>query len=395
MMRSGPWKFGMLFVAGAQAWCSIASAQDAYVVDVPLTGGKNAVESLVTGLGGEVVGGTFSAQGWTTTESGDRIVIPLPAGIDATRGTLSIEVDGIGLGQPTGFFESYQLTSLDGQGAPFKPTPTGEAGIQTVFVLYDETGTSVHRVKGYFNLADATCTDWHDCTGESGAPQGWLKPPPQRYKLSHTWEDDVDQLRFEGPFVVNRTIDLSASSPTGRVAAPQLYWTINSCGGSTHNACGLWDGTVHGGPIGVRYLAAKLELRATCGDGTCTDHIETCSGCPQDCCTVDAGADAAPEAGTDANVDAAADAVTDVVLDAASDAASDAVRDSANEDGHEPADAIDPGDTEPTTPAASGGSDDGCGCRTASDFAADRGWAWFGLWVAAASIMGRRRMRRG
>lgn len=241
-MRSGRWKLVMLLVAGVQTWCLVAAAQDAYVVDVPLTGGANAVESLVTGLGGEVVGGAFSAQGWTTTGSGDRIVIPLPAGIDATRGTLSIEVDGIGLGQPTGFFESYQLTSLDGQGVPFKPTPTGKAGIQTVFVLYNETGSSVHRVKGYFNLADATCTDWHDCTGESGAPQGWLKPPPQHYVLSHNWEDNVDQLRFEGPSVVNRTIELSASSPSGRLAAPQLYWTINSCGGSTHNRCRVFVG---------------------------------------------------------------------------------------------------------------------------------------------------------
>jgi hypothetical protein len=61
---------------------------------------------------------------------------------------------------------------------------------------------------------------------------------------------------------VTRTIDLTATSPTGEIAAPQLYLTINACGGSTTNTCGPWGGPsdLKGGPLGVTYSNLTLEL---------------------------------------------------------------------------------------------------------------------------------------
>lgn len=234
---------------------------------VPLDQGQAAVEAYVNDRGGGVSGGTFAANGWTTTDSGDIVSIPLPAGIDASRGTMSVTIENFELGSASGFFTNYHLMSLDGTGAPFTSTKAGKGGLQTQVVTWRETGDAVMRAKGFFNLADATCTDWMLCTGEAGAPSGWLVAPPQRYTITHSWDGPVDTVRFEGKTTLQKTIDLSDTAPTGLIAAAQLHWMINACGGSPHNACGQWDGPAHGGPIGVRYLSATLELEAAAGSG--------------------------------------------------------------------------------------------------------------------------------
>ena len=135
--------------------------------------------------------------------------------------------------------------------------------------------------RGYYNLFDPGCTDWMLCTGEGGSSKGWLNGAGP-FTILQDWTDNVDQLSFT-PAGGKKTVDLSATSPTGVISAPQWYVTVNACGGSSHNACGLWDGPTKGGPLGVIYSKVTLELIAECGNDECSPGIETTQSCPTDC----------------------------------------------------------------------------------------------------------------
>lgn len=252
-----------------------------YTVDVPLTAGKAAVTSFVQQHGGSVSGGAFSAQGWTTTTRDDFMALKLPPGIDARRGRLTVTFSSPELSGPKGYFESYQLVALSVSGAPFKPVKTGTAGLSTLYIAYTETNEVMAQARGYFNLFDPGCSDWKLCTGEGGSSKGWLNGAGP-FTVVQNWTDAVDDLAFT-PGGGKKTVNLTSTAPAGVIAAPQLWLTLNACGGSNANACGLWDGPTHGGPLGITYQTVKLELIADCGDGKCSAGIEDAANCASDC----------------------------------------------------------------------------------------------------------------
>ena len=240
------------------------AAAEGFLLELPLVD-RAATRTVVTGLGGSVTGGTFSTSGWTTTGRGDIIIVPLPAGIDASRGRLTFSVSGFEWDLTTTYWEAWVLVSLDGSGYTFRPTPTGQAGVQSLYQGFNpDDSTLGYRPVAYFNLFDAGCTDWHDCTGETRTPSFWLSSDGTVYTFTHEWDGPVDRVGFSGTATVSRTIDLSSTSPAGEISAPQLYLMINACGGSSVNTCGPWDGpsTLKGGPIGVTYSALTLEIHA-------------------------------------------------------------------------------------------------------------------------------------
>ncbi len=246
--------------------CATDAAAASWVLDVPLTGGGPAAKSFVQSHGGSVQGGSFSAAGWTTTTRGDFIEIPLPPGIDARHGALTVTVDNPELSGPKGFFESYMLASLDTTGAPFAPTKAGKPGLQALYIAYNELDETFAQARGYFNLGDPSCTDWKLCTIEGSTKKGWLSGTGP-FTLDHAWDGSVDVISFT-PGGGNKTLDLTATAPNGSISAPQLILTLNPCGGSKSNACGLWDGSVHGGPLGVTYSKLRLELLTAADAGS-------------------------------------------------------------------------------------------------------------------------------
>jgi hypothetical protein len=240
------------------------AAAEGFLLELPLVD-RAATRTAVTGLGGSVTGGTFSSSGWTTTDRGDIIIVPLPAGIDASHGRLVFSVSGFEWDLTTEYWEAWILVSLDEVGAPFRPTPTGQAGIQSLYQGYNpDDSTLGYRPVAYFNLHDTGCTDWHDCTGETRTPSFWLRDDGTVYTFTHEWDGPVDRVRFAGAATVSRTIDLSSTSPSGVIGGSQLTLMINACGGSTANTCGPWGGpsTLKGGPVGVTFSSLTLELYA-------------------------------------------------------------------------------------------------------------------------------------
>jgi hypothetical protein len=300
-------------------------AQAAFVIDVPLTSGKAAVEQTVAAYGGSVSGGDFSPSGWQTTSRDDIIVLDLPPRIDTRHGKLLVEFAGVDAGQPPGFFESYILVSLDSTGAPYKSTKAGLPGIQSLYITYDETNDALFRAKAYFNLGDPGCTDWTRCTAEVATPKGWIRNASDVYSIEQAWEANADSVTFFGNGAKTvKSMDLSATSPGGTIGADQMYLMLNACGGSRNNWCGYYDGPVRGGPLGVMYSRCRLEIFGACGDGSCAEYVEDCGSCPLDCgaCSeTDAGADGGTkDEGTtdDATLDAG---TTDVLtLDVGEDA---------------------------------------------------------------------------
>lgn len=233
-----------------------------FVLDLPLDD-QAATEAAVVALGGSVTGGSFGPDGWTTTTRDDLILIPLPAGVDASTGTLAITVSNFEWELTTLYWEAWILLSLDEQGPPYAPTDTGDAGVQTLYQGFNpDDATKGYRPVGYFNLADPACADWADCTAEAKTNPFWLSDDGTTYTITQSWTGPTDALTFDGNGVVNKAIDLSATSPGGAISAGQLYLMINACGGSSANTCGPWGGPadLKGGPIGVTYADLHLEL---------------------------------------------------------------------------------------------------------------------------------------
>jgi hypothetical protein len=192
-------------------------------------------------------------------------VIPLPAAIFAAHGRLEFSVKNFEWDVTDVYWESWILVSVDSEGAPFSPTNTGEAGLQSLYHGFNPDDlTKGYRPVGYFNLYDPDCTAWEDCTGEDRTTSFWLSSDDTVFTLSHEWDGPIDDLAFAGNGTVEKTVDLGATSPDGLIQADQLYLMINACGGSNANPCGPWSGPadLKGGPIGVTYSDLTLELFA-------------------------------------------------------------------------------------------------------------------------------------
>ncbi len=335
-------------VAALSAW----PANAAWVVDVPLTSGAGAADAFVKSHGGKLQGGTFSGQGWTTTSRSDSMEIPLPAGIDARRGKLTVTFANPELSGPKGFFESWVLVSVDTSGVPFAPIQAGQAGVQVLYLAYNEFDETLAQARAYFNLYDPSCTDWKLCTAEGASKKGWLAGAGE-FTSDQTWDGPKDALSFT-PGGGAKQIDLSATSPSGAISGKNLVLSINACGGSKSNACGLWDGATHGGPLGITYSMVRLELSDAPG-----------------------GVDAGAEGGVDAASEAAA----------GGSAGAGGSRSTAGAAGTAAA-----GGTGGGSPSvggagtvAGGDADAGCGCRIG------RRQLGFGLFVAALAFFIRRR----
>ncbi len=264
------------------------AAPVSFSVDVPLTQGKAAVDAFLAARGGAVTGGSFSNQGWKTSARSDFMHFALPAGIDARRGKLTTVFSAPELSGPKGYFESYHLVALRPNTQPFKPIGAGSASLSSLYIAYRENDELMAQGRGYYNLFDAGCTDWKLCTGEGGSSKGWLNAAGP-FTILQDWNDNIDQLSFT-PGGGKKTVDLSATSPNGKISAPGWYVTVNACGGSTHNSCGLWDGPTKGGPLGVVYTKVTLELTTECGDAQCSVGIETAQNCAADCAGGSGGA---------------------------------------------------------------------------------------------------------
>lgn len=345
-----------------------------FTLDVPLTAGQAAAESFLQQHGGSVTGGSFSAQGWTTTTRDDFMKLGLPAGIEARRGRLSVVFAGPELSGPKGYFESYQLVALGTSQGPFTPVKTGAAGVSTLYIAYTETDEVMAQARGYFNLFDPGCSDWTLCTHEAGSSKGWLGGPGP-FTVVQDWDDAVDKLAFT-PGGGSKTIDLSATSPQGRIAAPQLWLTINACGGSKSNACGLWGGPTRGGPVGLTYQSVTLELIAECGDGQCSAGIEDAASCASDCVGPDGGAGAGASGGVTGSGGSGGGAGTGGGTGAASGTGGGT--------GAAPGGGTGGGHASPIASDTSGG----CGCRAAR---APRGDAWSALVLLGLGLARRRR----
>lgn len=57
-------------------------------------------------------GGTFGPSGWTTTSGDDYIVIPLPPGVDASRGWYSFRVQPIERSLRPGECDQFDISYL-------------------------------------------------------------------------------------------------------------------------------------------------------------------------------------------------------------------------------------------------------------------------------------------
>jgi hypothetical protein len=207
-----------------------------FVIDLPLAD-EAATVAVVASHDGYIQGGSFGPEGWTTTSRDDIIVIPLPPGTGAARGDLEFSAANFEWDLTNSFWEAWVLVSLDSEGPPFSPTDAGvQSGIQALYQGFNpDDPNNGYRPVGYFNLFDPDCPDWPECTGEARTPAFWLSNDGTAYTLSHSWDDNIDNLGFLGGGAVNKTVDLSATSPNGKIVADQMYLMINACGGSTVN----------------------------------------------------------------------------------------------------------------------------------------------------------------
>jgi hypothetical protein len=222
-----------------------------------------AVRSAVDLYGGSITGGVFDAGGWTTTTRDDIILLPLPEGLEAAEGTLTVAFMNPEVDMTTEYFEQWIVLSLDTTGYPFRSTPTGLAGLQSLYRGYNpDLPDRSYRIVAYMNLYDPGCDDWHNCTGETGTTPDWAVADGTVYEIRHAWLGAVDRIGFVGRSTLSRTIDISATSPDGVIAGDRFHLMVNACGGSRDNGCGAWGGpaAMKGGPIGVTYLSVVLEL---------------------------------------------------------------------------------------------------------------------------------------
>lgn len=372
--RVGSWVLVLLALAPCAASTRAAGQAVLTTIELPFAD-EAEVRGVVSAHAGMVRGGVFEAGGWRTTSREDAILIPLPAGVPASEGTLTLVFTTPYLPPPAGWFEAYHLASLDTTGIPFRATATGAPGVQILYVLHDEAGVVRQAARGYFNLADPTCSDWRACTAEEASERYWLRDVDERYQVEHRWAGPRDEVTFTARGTTrSRSIDLSPTSPAGRVAADRLFLSINPCGGSTHPHCGLWDGPENGGPVGLTYVSARLELRAVCGDGTCSAPLETCGACADDCgpCP-DGDAGWAGDAGLPFEVDAGVDASASP-LDAAS-----------------PTDDAGPGPSDAGPPDAGEGRASSGGCASSPGRGGGVGGVAVLVLIAAARLGPRRR----
>jgi len=299
-----------------------------------------AVRSTVGLYGGSITGGVFGAEGWTTTTRDDIILLPLPEGLEAAEGTLSVSFKNPEVDMTADYFEQWIVLSLDTTGYPFRSTPTGLAGLQSLYRGYNpDLPDRSYRIVAYMNLYDAGCDDWRNCTGETGTTPNWAVADGTVYEIRHAWLGAVDHVRFTGRSTLTRTIDISATSPDGVIAGDRFHLMVNACGGSRDNGCGAWGGpaAMKGGPIGVTYVSVVLELMGEAPEEALEPAADNAEGIE-------------PVEETVESMEPVSDVVPDGPAEAADAADADGIPDAALDPGHDATE--DPG----------AGMDGGCGC---------------------------------
>ena len=309
---------------------------------------------------------------------------------------------------PSMSFVQYHVISLDTYGPPMGQGQSGDPGIQSLYKLWNELDEPLMKGTGFFNLGEPGGCDWMLCTGERNAPK-FVESLPRRYTFVHEWDGQADTMTFSARKNVTKSIDLSATS-TGTIDAPQWHLTINPCGGSTAKTCGAWHKppAQRGGPVGVLYVSAHLELFATCGDGRCAVQ-ESCSQCPDDCgpCAGAGGTGASTAGSGGAGGGSAGSGAGGVASGgtpnagaspggASSGGASTGGQSGGAPNGGAAGDGMTSGGASATSPSdldLSGGteSEPGCGCAVPRRSASTR-WGWAALFGALANA--RRRERR-
>ncbi len=259
-----PWVIAGLPLACWLLASGEALAAPAFHLDVPLTNAAQA-QALVAQYGGQISGGKFDANGWTTTSRDDLIQIPLPAGLDTSIGSLEAGIANIETTFPySGSSFSFELVALDPFGAgQAKLPPAGRAHLAAGYMgECSDCGTHYWNARAYFNLFDPSCTDWHNCTTETASTPQFIQPATS-YTYSFVWAGTKLEAWFsDGSSTKYGKVDLGATSPAGVLSESQLYLTINNCGGGAKQlACGSWDESNNrGGPLGVTYSKLVLDI---------------------------------------------------------------------------------------------------------------------------------------
>ncbi|MBN1770890.1 MAG: hypothetical protein JXB32_06515 [Deltaproteobacteria bacterium] len=225
------------------------------------------VDAAIAAHGGRRSGGTFGADGWTTTSRGDYIEIDLPPGLDTREGMLAVTVQDFEMSPPfTTHYWGFELVALDPFGAEATRLPPAGRAHQSAGYrgVWDEGTDFV--AQSYWNLMDPSCTDWHDCTTEeaSGGGGGFVSGADW-IRWTHVWAGTGVEVWFEkADRTVARTMDLAATAPGGSFYEDRLILAINVCGGSSQPVCGSWDEAANrGGPLGVTYSDVVLEIYGT------------------------------------------------------------------------------------------------------------------------------------
>lgn len=313
-----------------------AAADTVFRLELSLTDAA-AVDAAIAAHGGRRSGGTFGADGWTTTSRGDYIEINLPPGLDTREGMLAVTASNFEMEPPfTTHYWGFELVALDPFGAEAsRLPPEGRAHLAAGYRGVWNEGTDF-IAQSFWNLMDPSCTDWRNCTTEEGSGgSGNFVTGADWIRWTHVWTGTSVEVWFEkADRTVARTMDLAPTAPAGTFYEDQLILTINNCGGSSQLVCGSWDEDFNrGGPLGVTYSNVVLEIYGTlapdAGDGGDDDPevVEPDDGGGTDA-DADAGADAdsgfdtpipddgsPPDAAADLDAsDGVADARPDVVI---------------------------------------------------------------------------------
>ncbi|MFH2010801.1 MAG: hypothetical protein ABI333_29640 [bacterium] len=304
-----------------------APADTIFSLDLPLTSQAD-TQAAVNTYGGQIYGGQFGPGGWTTQTRDDFIEVDLPYLLDTREGHLEVTVADLEMSPPfTTHYWQFELVAIDPYGALLSMPPVGHAHLASGYRGYWDAGAD-NVAQAFWNLYDAACTAWQDCTTETGSGANYVSAPGA-FTFTHDWQAQTQWVTFGGNGQVSRTMDLSPTSPGGVFQEDQMILTINVCGGSSAVICGSWDEPANrGGPLGVTYSAVRLEIY---GD-------------------VDAAVQ--PDAGG-GDLDAGADGSTPTNPDGAIGA--DGAAADSGVDGAQAADAQDPG---------GGTARGGCACRT-------------------------------
>ncbi|MCS6799906.1 MAG: hypothetical protein NZ898_15565 [Myxococcota bacterium] len=245
------------------SWTSIASARADVVFSLDLDlSDAAAVDAAIARHGGRRSGGRHGPQGWTTTSRGDFIEIPLPMGLDTSRGRLVVTVRDFEMDPP--FHTTYwgfELVSLGAFGAGESRLPSaGRAHLSAGYRGYWDEGPSF-VAQAFWNLFDATCTEWMRCTTETATRGGFIEGPGA-VTWTFRWDGPVAEVWFEREGETDHArLDLSATSPGGRLAEERMRLTLNNCGGATQIVCGSWfEEHQRGGPVGVTYVRVSLSI---------------------------------------------------------------------------------------------------------------------------------------